>query len=144
MEMKRRLANVTDDAIFQWLTSYYLHQDSLSWSRTQTILAVEAGVLAAAFYLDGRASVVPLVLGAAVIWFFWSLMNRDWEIRDQDLENQLDRVFKPRGIRVEKCESRWWRKGETVSKILIWATILANLALSLLFLVFGSRCFLKW
>ena len=139
----RKLTKVSDDAVYQWLTTYLLHQDQLSWSRTQTIVAVEAGVLAAAFYLDGRASVMPLLLGSGVIWLFWCLMRRDWQVRDQDL-SKLDDVHGPFGIRVTQDEPVPWWSGKKVSTFLIWAMITANVVLSALFVARGSKEFLKW
>jgi hypothetical protein len=140
---KRKLTDVHDDAVYQWLTSYLLHQDQLSWSRTQTIVAVEAGVLAGAFYLNGRAAVIPLLLGAVVIWLCWSLICRDWQIRDQDL-SKLDDVHEQFGIRVICDEQHPWWSGKKVSRFLIWVMIAVNIALAAFFLVHGSEDFLKW
>jgi len=129
--------------VYQWLTAYFLHQDRVSWSRIQTIVAVEAGILAAAFALDCRASLVPLVVGTFLIGCVWRLVRRDWQIRDQDLA-KLDLVHKPRGIRITKRAANVLWSGAGMLKLLMWSLGLINLALALLFLHFKGKSFLEW
>ena len=42
-------SNISDDSVYNHITAYYLHQDQLSWSRIQTIVAIEAALLATSF-----------------------------------------------------------------------------------------------
>ena len=140
---KPDMSDVKGPDVYRWLTTYYLHQDRLSWSRMQTIVAVEAGILAAAFHMDVMASIVPLVIGTVVIILIWRLILRDWEVRDQDL-NVLDLVHKPRGIKVTCTPNRRITKGKTVLPLLMWTLVSLNVVLAMLFLHFGSAKFLAW
>lgn len=86
-----------DNEVYRFLVTYYLHQDKLSWSRTQTLVVVEAGLLAASFAKGGLIAIISLLIGSIVIWLIWRLIQRDWEIRDQNLEI-IDKVHGPKGI----------------------------------------------
>jgi len=139
----RKLTEVSDDQVYNWLTRYLLHQDQLSWSRTQTLVAVEAGVLAAAFYLNGKSSAVPLLLGGFIVWLLWCLIRRDWQVRDQDLL-KLDDVHRAYGIRVTISPPVPWWSGSKVALTLIWLITITNIVLAILFVACGSKDFLKW
>lgn len=133
----------TAKEVYAWLTSYYLHQDQLSWSRTQTTVAVEAGVLAAVWSIDGRASTLPLLVGTLIVFLLWGLIQRDWEIRDQDIAN-LDTVHRRFGIALAKTPRYAWRRGSFVINLLTLLLSIVNLVLAGTYLFLGSDRVLGW
>jgi len=54
-------------------------------------------LLAASFAKGGLIAIISLLIGSIVIWLIWRLIQRDWEIRDQNLEI-IDKVHGPKGI----------------------------------------------
>lgn len=128
------LRKVSDDQVYSFLTSQFFNQDQLSWNRTQTIVAIEAGILASSFALKGILGVASLLLGSILVWLIWCLVLRDWEIRDQHLI-LLDAVHKPLGIRLI-CKAKFkWRTGRIILKAIVLFLIFINLTLSSYFLM---------
>jgi hypothetical protein len=122
--------------IYRFLTTQYLHQNQLSWSRLQTIFAIEAGLLAWFFSAHNTTIsiiVVGMVLGSIAIWLLHQLILRDWEVRDQNA-HLLDEVHAPLKIRLIKEACRKWLKGQYVAAYLTYGSIIVNLILSLLHL----------
>jgi hypothetical protein len=114
-----RVLTLPNDAeIYNFLTRYYLHQDQLSWSRIQTIVAIEGAVLAGALAKGGLLACGLLAFGALVIWLLWKLINRDWQVRDQDLD-LLDQVHKPKGIRLTTPPIPSWASGQRLLSVLV-------------------------
>jgi hypothetical protein len=133
---------VSQDQINNWLTRYYLHQDQMSWSRQQTIVAVEASILAATFFIDGKShgvaswwTAAPIVFGSAIIFLLSLLTYRDWEIRDQDLKI-LDDVHIAYGIRMANAT---YIKGWIVGLVLIAVILCANAALGYFLVAYGFQ-----
>ena len=77
-----RKEGVHVDQIYNWLTRRHVHQDQLRWSRTQTIVTIEAAIIASAFYLQGWWACIPVATGNLVIVVFWKIVLRDWQLRD--------------------------------------------------------------
>lgn len=98
----------------------YLYQDQLSWGRTQLLVAIEAGTLAAAFALRPILAIAALLLGALLMAAIWRLVERDWEVRDHH-RDLLGKVHKPLDIRMTKepC-NRWWRGSFILRRIFYW------------------------
>jgi len=140
-------SKVSQDQVYNWLTRYYLHQDQLSWSRLQTIVAVEASALAASFYLDGKnegvaswAPMVALVFGSVVTFLLWLAVYRDWEIRDYTRKH-LDTVHATFGLRMTSERPITGRK---LAYAMMAMTLIANIALAILFAACGSAAILVW
>jgi hypothetical protein len=119
--------------IYRFLTTQYLHQNQLSWSRLQTTFAIEAGLLAWFFSAETPMPVVVvgMILGSLAIWLLHQLILRDWEVRDQNT-NTLDQVHGPLQIKLIKEAGRKWLKGRYVAAYLTYGSIIVNLGLSLL------------
>lgn len=131
------IGKVSNDQVYSFLTSQFFNQDQLSWNRTQTIVAVEAGILASSFALKGIFAIASLFLGSILVWLIWCLVLRDWEVRDQHLV-LLDAVHEPLGIRLI-CEPKFkWRRGRVILKAIVWFLIFINLILSSYFLMCPS------
>ncbi|MCK4546136.1 MAG: hypothetical protein KAW17_01730 [Candidatus Eisenbacteria sp.] len=125
------------EAVYAYLTANYLHQDQLSWGRTQLLVAIEAGTLAAAFSL--RPLAVPILLfGVFLVLAIWRLVERDWEVRDQDLD-LLDKVNKPLGIRMIKTPRNKLWCGSVILRAVFIGLIALNILLTGLF-VLASFC----
>jgi hypothetical protein len=107
----RDISTVRDEDFYRFACAYYLHQDKLSWSRTQILFAVEAAVLTAALSQSQRTwiAVAALVLGSVLVFLIWRLIQRDWEIRDQYL-NFFDKFHKfnerDKGVSAILCKRR--------------------------------------
>ena len=56
--------HVSDGEIYRFLTTYYVHQDKLSWSRTQALGLVELATLGAALSQSFSLAVPSLVAGS--------------------------------------------------------------------------------
>jgi hypothetical protein len=125
--------NLPPEIVYTHLTEYYLYQDELSWSRTQLLVAVEGGALAAAFAL--RPLAVPtLLVGTVLTSLIWRLVERDWEVRDQNL-GMLDKAHGPLGIRMTKrARSMWWR-GAVILRTVFASLLAVNLILAFLFVL---------
>ena len=113
--------------VYRFLIDYYLYQDGLSWSRTQILLGVEAGTLAAAFSQKGVIGAIALVLGTFLVVLLWGLVERDWEVRDQHL-SIIDQVHWPKGIRMTLPPTGWWWKGKDALHFTFWLIISVNAA----------------
>lgn len=129
-----------DKEIYRFFTTYYLHQDKLSWSRAQTMVAIEAGVLAAAFSKVGSNNNmghlpwIVLLFGTFLIFLIYRLSRRDREIGDHVLEI-LDKFHIPKNIRVKpEPRNRWWR-GRWILSIAVKIIIGINLIFSILFIL---------
>ena len=131
-ETVNEVLKVSSDPIYSFLTSQFLNQEQLSWNRTQTIVAVEAGLLASSFALQGIFGVASLLFGSILIWLIWCLILRDWEVRDQNFV-LLDSIHKQLGIRLI-CEPKFkWRRGRIILKSIVYFLIFINIILSLYF-----------
>jgi len=124
--------NGLDREVYRFLVTQYLYEDQLSWSRVQTLVAVEAGLLAAAFAKRGLVAILALVVGSLLIALIWRLIERGWEVRDQNLKI-LDQVHKPRQIRMVKTARGVFWRGSCIIRLTVGLIIFANLALALLF-----------
>jgi hypothetical protein len=119
--------------IYTFLTNYYLHQDQLSWRRTQLLVAVEGATLAAAF-ANPQLAELTLLLGIVLVLVIWRLVERDWEVRDQNL-HLLDADHQPLAVRmVKEPRSRWW-KGSFLLRIAFVLLIAVDLLLIAKFLL---------
>jgi len=125
-------SKVNSDQIYQHMIRSYLYQDKLSWSRTQTLVVVEGGLLASSYYCVGAPlAVFILLFGTLIVWFIWRLIQRDWEVRDQNLENHLDKVHLDKGIKMVKESTYWCSRGSTIVRIIVYALIALNIILSI-------------
>jgi hypothetical protein len=79
------------------MAAYYIYQDQMGWSRTQTMVIIEAGVLAGAFAREGPLSPLLLTLGTFVIYYLFCLVQRDWQMRDS-IGVTMEPVTKAHGI----------------------------------------------
>lgn len=70
--------------LFEGLMAYRIHQDNLLWERTNTLIAVQAGLFAGAYALHTYPKVVALVLlaGAILSSFLFLIMLRHVAHRD--------------------------------------------------------------
>jgi len=119
------------DEVYRFISLYYLHQDKLSWSRTQTMVLIESGILAAAYKICSFLSIVPLLLGAIIVFLFWGLIQRDWQIRDNQLE-KLDDIHKYYGVHPFRIEAKhYWWKGRFVAFFLTYSAIVFNIIVSI-------------
>lgn len=81
---------------FRFLGAFYIHQDQLSWSRIQTVIAIEVAVLAVAFSRQGAISpLVCLLGGVGIVGVFW-LMSIDRAVRDQ-VASEMQALHAPLG-----------------------------------------------
>ncbi len=126
---------IDEKEFYRFIYTYYFHQDALSWKRTELLLAVEAGVLAAAFAQRSSVAVavVALVGGSVVVFLIWRLIQRDDQVRDQ-----YNRYFKkfhekliadptmPDRIMTVPAKTRWYRGGHII-RFIIWSLITFNL-----------------
>lgn len=126
--------NIPDAEIYRHLVTYYLYQDQMAWSRTQALMAVEAGVLASALSRPGGIALGALLLGTLIVVFIRRLVIRDFEIRDQN-EAILDRVHESKGIQmITPARSRWWR-GRFILTVIFYIILYINLG----FIVYEMR-----
>jgi hypothetical protein len=129
--------SVNENEIYRFLTTQYLHQNQLSWSRLQTAFAVEAGLLTWFFSsINSANTLVTLIsmgLGSVVIWLLYQLILRDWDIRDQN-KSLLEQIHSNRKLKIEllknKCEKGL--KGRYVVPWLTYGSVTINLALPFL------------
>lgn len=65
--------------------TFSIHQDNLVWSRTQTLIAIQGGVLAGAYAVQcSLLLAVPLLLlGIALTVILWIIVERDQDHRDR-------------------------------------------------------------
>ena len=123
---------VPPDQIYNYMINYYLHQDRLSWSRTQTLIVIEAGLLATSYRLiNTPLSVIILFLGTPIIWFIWRLIKRDWDVRDQNLDPYVDSVHKYKDpcIKMVKTAPNWWSRGSIILPLIVYSLIALNILL---------------
>jgi hypothetical protein len=90
---------VSANEMYRFLGALYLHQDQMGWSRTQTLVAIEAGVLAAAFYIKWWLSPLILGLGTVLVWWMFALIRRDWQVR-KHVAGHLDSVHRTYDFRL--------------------------------------------
>ncbi|HVC97981.1 MAG TPA: hypothetical protein VND64_30195 [Pirellulales bacterium] len=125
-----KLDDIKGNEIYRGLIVYYLHQDKLSWNRLQSLAVVQAALIAGALSARGGLGIIALAAGVFVAIIAWSLIERDWEIRDQHL-HLLDAVHQPLGIRMvqpSRILPNWWR-GTVIIRALLVLIIIVNFSL---------------
>ena len=125
--------HIKDEHVYAFLTEYYIHQDQLSWGRTEALGVVEIGILTAAFAKEGWIAATSLIVGSVVVWLIWCLVQRDWEMRDQSL-SALDSVHAPRNISMACATKHWWWRGRTILRVIVCLILLTNILLAVAFL----------
>lgn len=131
-KVTKRYESVTQEEFYRFIYTYYFHQDSLSWSRTQNLLVVEAGVLAAAFSQHGWLAILALALGSVLVLLIWHLIQRDWQIRDQ-YNNYFDRFHEDWGVTLGVPAKGYWYRGRHIVQAITWSVIFINLVFVVLF-----------
>lgn len=114
-----------DNEVYRFLVTYYMYQDKLSWSRTQTLVAVEGGVLTASFVKGRLIAIISLLIGSAIVWLIWRLIQRDWEIRNHNL-SILDKIHEPKGIRMTNEPRSKMMTGRIISRWIIYLILILN------------------
>lgn len=109
---------------------YTAYQDQIGWSRTQTMVIVEAGILAGAFTREGPLSPLLLTLGTFAVYYLFRLVQRDWQIRDK-IGDTLDRVTKMHGVDLIPVPAPGMLRGRTIVTRIAWGLIATNLVLAL-------------
>jgi len=132
-EPKKQVDPVLPPDFYRFICAYYFHQDSLSWSRTQNLLAVEAGILAVAFSKRGGLAILALTLGSVLVLLILHLILRDWQVRDQYLP-YFDKFHEGYEIRLTTEPKGYWYRGSTIVQWISWSLIAFNLASAIYFL----------
>ena len=125
-EVKKQCEPVSPAEFYRFIYTYYFHQDSLAWTRTQNLLVIEAGVLAAAFSKGGWLAIVALVLGSVLVLLVWHLIQRDWQVRDQ-YNHYFDEFHKEWGVTLGVPPKGYWYRGRHIIQAIAWSTIAFNL-----------------
>jgi hypothetical protein len=124
----KHIPPVKDDEFYRFACAYYLHQDSLSWSRTQILFAVEGAALAAALSQRTSIAVLALLSGSVLVFLIWRLVQRDWQVRDQYL-NFLDKFHKfteDSKIKMTVDPKGYSYRGSSITQFIILALIAIN------------------
>jgi hypothetical protein len=120
--------------VYRFLCSLFIHQDNLSWSRTQAILAIEGASLAGSLVLgNGGHGVLMralLFFGSIALGLFWLLLYRDQIMRDHLLRKYLDRVHTQFHIRISP-ELRDFQRGRYIIAGIVVSLVLLNLIIML-------------
>jgi len=132
----------SENEVFRLLGTYWIYQDQIGWSRTQTLVAVEAGVLAGAFAKTGALSVVILILGALLVAYLYRLILRDWQIRDS-IGNKLGPILNQYGVDLLPPPSSGLPRGRTLVRHITWGVVFGNLLLATIRLVELSEPYLS-
>jgi len=140
-EVKKHCESVSPTEFYRFISAYYFHQDSLSWSRTQNLLVIEAGVLAAAFSKHGWLAILALALGSVLVLLIWHLIQRDWQVRDQ-YNPYFDEFHKEWGVTLGVPARGYWYRGRHIVKAITWGVIVFNLC-SIVGFAFEMYCKLK-
>lgn len=124
--------DVDGKEVYRFLTSYYIHQNQLGWSRLQTVFFIEAGILAGFFSktTSGNISVMGMVLGALVIWFLHQLVERDWLIRDQN-NRFLDEFHENLNIKLRITPVHKWLRGKWIARYISYGCIVTDILLAM-------------
>jgi hypothetical protein len=129
--------DVQKGEIYRFIYSLFIHQDNLSWNRTQVIMTIEAATLAGAFVLGNTQHTalmrVLLISGSFVLFLLWRLIVRDQSMRDHLRNNYLDKIHDQYQIRISS-EVRECDKGRN----LILAVLIVLLILNAVVCLFGS------
>lgn len=115
--------------VFRFMATYYIYQDQIGWSRTQTMVVVEVAVLAGAFARQGPLSPIVLVVGACVVCYLFRLIQRDWQVRDR-IGCNLDPVLKRYDIRLVPAPAARLLRGGTIITRIAAGSIIVNLLLA--------------
>lgn len=118
-------AEVSENEVYRFITTQYQHQNQLSWSRLQTIFAVETATLTGAFAKPGFYGNAAILLGTVIIVILYLMVIRDWQVRDQNT-NLLDAVHQPRNIKLIVKPKFWWLRGYNLFGLAILSSLLAN------------------
>jgi hypothetical protein len=140
-------SKVSPDSVYAHLTSYYLYQDRLSWSRTQTLVVLEAAILAGSYAQVGTALAPAILLpGTFIVWLIWRLIKRDWQVRDHNL-HLLDQVHQPKGIKMVVPASGNWSRGSFITPCIVYSLLVINGVLTLCYVLLAcgvDNLSLKW
>jgi hypothetical protein len=104
---------VTPNEVYRFLGAYWIYQDQIGWSRTQTIVIVEAAILAGALGRHGPLSPLILVLGSLLIHWLFRIIARDWQMRDY-LAEFLDPINESHGLQLIPPPAPGGIRGRTV------------------------------
>jgi len=133
---------IDEKEFYRFAYTLYFHQDKLSWSRTQILFAIEAAVLAVAFVqrVSVAVSVAALLVGSALAFLIWRLIQRDWQVRNQYdlyLKRFHARLITDPRMRdrtmVVPPKSNWYRGGYIVP-LIVWSLIAFNVLCAIGFL----------
>jgi len=141
-----------DSSLYSALVSFYLHKDQLLWSRTQLLIAVQAGVLASGYHFKSIwLGPIVMVLGALLTFMFLQLVEKDRSSRDANLElmetlehclipdsikNHLESKGKRWKVRYVEPSGIWWAimRGRVVIRVIIFAFMAVDIILAGLYI----------
>jgi hypothetical protein len=129
-EVKKQCESVKPEEFYRFIYTYYFYQEGVSWTRTQNLLVVEGGVLAAAFSQHGQLAILALAGGSVLVFLIWRLIQRDWQIRDQYIP-YFDEFHKDWGVKMALPAKGYWYRGRHIINAIIWSVIVFNLCSAL-------------
>ena len=123
--------HVSENEIYRFLTTSFLAQNQLMYSRLQLMIAIEVASLAGALVKGGAFGFLLLLIASAVVVCLWLLAIRD---RDAGLKflRLLDLVHKPLGIRVFPAPTKQWFRGSLLLAAITFVMLLGNIFVILL------------
>ena len=134
------LESPSPSEVFRLMGTYYLYQDQIGWNRTQTLVVIEAGVLAGAFSRQGWLGPALLVVGSLVVYWIYQLILRDWQIRDH-LGQTIQPIVDQFGLDLLPPPSKNLPRGRAVVKRIVFGLIATNMLLvAIKCLVIVSPC----
>jgi hypothetical protein len=139
-DVKKACGSVDKSDFYRFIYTYYFHQDTLSWRRTQILLVAEAGILAAAFNKHGWLAILALSLGSLLVFLIWRLIQRDWQVRDQ-YNKYFDECHAEWGVRLTVQPRTEWYRGGRIIGFVSWGVIVFNLCSAI---GFGSEIYCRY
>jgi hypothetical protein len=126
-----------DSALYSALMARYLHQDRLLWSRTQLLIVVQAGILAAGFSQRGHWFAFALMFfGALLTLLILSIVLKDE--RDRDVNNHIMYELADERIRLTADPpfgfiGRWFMRGGRIIKGVLILFFIIDIVLGALY-----------
>lgn len=133
-EAKKACSSISESDFYRFIYTHYFHQDGLAWSRTQSLFAVEAGVLVAAFAKHGWIAILSLFAGSVLVFLIWRLIQRDVQARDQ-YNLYFDEFHKEWEVRMSVPPKSEWYRGSYIVRFIIWSVVFFNLCAAIGFAI---------
>ncbi len=124
-----------DSTFFQALMAHYLHQDNILWNQIRTLIAIQAGVLAAGYALrNGTLSPIIMLFGTMLTFLLLLFILKSEQDRDVNRQIMDEHKIDPRAM-LSTSPPCWrkWATGKNLIRVVVIMFIILDMMLAALY-----------